>query len=169
MGFWPDFPQVENLIGAFSLGFGGFFIWDLSRSWNTPIVGWTGLFLYPTFPLLVSTLDSETLLYLALCLASFAFYALQRYMWTVIFVAFVVLTRTVAVLVPIILMVDYLWYQWKSGEKVKRLPWCAVILFLCIITPLYLFSWIYFGTPLPARLPTKQSQGIMPSVNDLPS
>ena len=140
MGFWPDFPQVANLIGAFSLAFGSFFIWDFSSSWNTPIVGWTGLFLYPTFPLLVSTLGSETLLYLALCLASFALYALQRYMWTVIFVAFAVLSRTNAVLVPIILMVDYLWYQWKSGEKVKRIPWCPVILFICIIIPLYLFS-----------------------------
>jgi hypothetical protein len=56
---WSDLPHLASLIGAFSLTLGGVFLWLLGRSWETPAVGWAGRFLYPTFPLLLTTLGSE--------------------------------------------------------------------------------------------------------------
>src|SRR5450759_412222 len=52
---WHDLPHLAVLLGAFSLALGGLFLWDLAHTWQAPLVGWSGLLLYPTFPLLVST------------------------------------------------------------------------------------------------------------------
>ena len=65
-------------------------------------VGWAGLLLYPTFPLLLGTLGSETPLYLAFCLSAFAFYARKKYSLTAICVALAVLTRPDGILVAFI-------------------------------------------------------------------
>ncbi len=151
----PDLPRTANLIGAVSLALGGLFLWDLSRTWKTPIAGWAALLLYPTFTLPAVTLGSETPLYIALCLGSFAFYARQRYYITAVFAALAVLTRPDGVLVPIVLGADYL-------LRIRRpVPWKAALLFLCLVVPWFVFAWVYFGYPLPATLVTKQQQGTM--------
>jgi len=105
---WSNLPQLANLIGAFSLALGGLFIWLLARSWKAPWIGWAGLLLYPTFPLVVSTLGSETPLYLAFCLGAFAFYAAKRYPLAALFSALAVLTRPDGALVPALLGLDYI-------------------------------------------------------------
>jgi hypothetical protein len=82
-----DLPHLANLIGALSLALGGLALWDLARTWKTPLVGWVGLLLYPSFSLLLTTLGSEMPLYLAFCLGAFAFYARQTYHLTALFIA----------------------------------------------------------------------------------
>jgi hypothetical protein len=152
---WPDLPHLANLLGAFSLALGGLFLWDLSHTWQAPLVGWSGLLLYPTFPLLVSTLGSETLLYLAFCLGAFAFYARQRYVLTAVCVGMAILTRPDGILVAFILVVHYLFW-------IRRpIPWLALGLFLGLTIPWFAFAWAYFGSPLPATLAVKQHQGAM--------
>jgi hypothetical protein len=152
---WPDLPHLANLIGAFSLAMGGLFLWDLAQTWQTPLVGWSGLLLYPTFPLLVSTLGSETLLYLAFCLGAFAFYARQRYLLTAVCVSLAILTRPDGVLVAFILVVHYF-------LRIRRhVPWLALTLCLGLTIPWFAFAWAYFGSPLPATLAVKQHQGAM--------
>ena len=152
---WPDIPHLANLIGAISIALGGLFLWDLGQSWKTPLVGWTGLLLYPTFPLLLSTIGSETPLYLAFCLGAFAYYARQRLTYVAIFSTLAILTRPDAVLVPVLLGIDYLVRQRKP------VPWNAILLFIILTVPWLVFSWVYFGSPLPATLATKQHQGLM--------
>ncbi|NUM49416.1 MAG: hypothetical protein HUU38_32350, partial [Anaerolineales bacterium] len=88
-----NLPRVANLIGAASLAAGALFLWDIARQWQEPRAGWVALALYPTFELLVRTLGSETPLYLALCLAAFAFYLRQKYTLTALLLAFAFLTR----------------------------------------------------------------------------
>jgi len=150
-----DLPRLANIIGVVSLALGGLFLWDLSRTWNTPIAGWTALLLYPTFTLPAVTIGSETPLYIALCLGAFMFYARRRYGITAAFAALAILARPDGVLVPIILGVDYL-------LRIRRpVPWKAVLLFFCMVVPWFVFAWIYFGHPLPATLATKQQQGTM--------
>lgn len=153
--FWSDLPKLANLLGALSLAVGAVLFWDLARTWKTPVVGYAALFLYPFFPLLLTTMGSETPLYLALCLGSFAAYARGNYTWTAIFSGLAVLTRPDGILVPIILALDYL-------IRIRRpIPWKAVIIFTVITIPWFIFAWIYFGTPLPVTLAAKQGQGSM--------
>jgi hypothetical protein len=153
--FWADIPPMANLIGAISLAVGALFLWDLATSWNTPVVGWVSLLLYPTFPLLLTTLSSETPVYLAFCLGAFASYSRSNYSLTAIFAALAILTRPDGVLVPVLLAADYL-------LRVREtIPWRAVIVFLALTLPWFIFSSIYFGSPLPVTLVAKQNQGTM--------
>jgi len=152
---WPDLPHLANLLGAFSLAIGALFLWELAHIWQVPWVGWCGLLLYPTFPLLVSTLSSETPLYLAFCLGAFAFYARQRYPLASVCVALAILTRPDGLLVALILAAHYfLWIR-------RPVPWLGLVLFLGLTVPWFAFAWVYFGSPLPVTLAVKQHQGAM--------
>lgn len=152
---WSDLPRLAILLSAFSLGLGGLFLWELARAWKTPLAGWTGLLLYPTFPLLLITLGSEMPLYLAFCLGTLVFYVRRRYHLTAAFAALAILTRPDSVLVPVILAAHYL-------LAVRRpIPWSSIVLLVSLILPWFIFAWIYFGSPLPATLAAKQYQGAM--------
>ena len=150
-----DLHQLANLLGIVSLAIGGLFIFDLARTWDAPIVGWTGILLYPTFPLLVSTLGSETSLYLALCLGSFAFYARKNYIAAGIFAALATLARPDGILILGILGFDYL------VRRKGPVPWKPLSIVFTILISWVVFAWIYFGTPLPVTLAAKQGQGLM--------
>jgi hypothetical protein len=154
---WSDLPRLAILIGAFSLGMGGLFLWELGRVWQSPMVGWTGLLLYPTFSLLLSTLGSETPLVLAFCLGIFVFYGQRRYHLTAIFTALAILTRPDAVLVAVILAVYHLVAVHRS------IPWSSLLLAGILTIPWFAFAWVYFGSPLPVTLAAKQHQGAMTS------
>lgn len=168
---WSDLPHLANLIGAFCLGLGGLALWDMAHSLGKPWAGWAGLLLYPTFPLLLTTLGSETLLYLALCLGAFAFYLRRRYLTTALCSVLAVLTRPDGALVALIWMGDYLvralrQRPWSSLRLARielgaLLPWRSVIVFVLLVLPWFLFAWAYFGSPLPATLAVKQHQGAM--------
>ena len=170
---------MATLVGALSLGVGALFLWDLAQSlqraqseplrqpfdnaqdkvqdeiWRIPGVGWAGLLLYPTFPLLVRTLGSETPLYLALILGTFAFYARRRYSLTALFATLAVLTRVDGLLIPAILGVDYLF-------RIRGpIPWKAVLSFVGLLLPWFAFAWGYYGSPLPVTLFAKRQQGVM--------
>jgi hypothetical protein len=153
--FWTDLPHLAILIGSFSLALGGLFLWDLAQTWQTPMVGWTALLLYPLFPMIVSTLGSETPLYLAFCLGTFAFYARKRYLLVAVFVSLAILARPDGILIAFILPAHFLLLERRS------IPWRTLILFLALTMPWFVFSWIYFGSPFPATLAVKQHQGAM--------
>lgn len=150
-----DIHSLATLIGVVSLILGGLLLFDLSRSWNSQLVGWTGLLLYTTFPLLASTLGSETPLYLTLCIAAYAFYARRNYGLTAVFAGLAALARPDGILVTLILVADYLLNRRGS------IPWRSVLIFAGIIAAWGSFAWIYFGSPLPVTLLAKQRQGAM--------
>jgi len=152
---WREIPMAANLIGALSIAAGALFLWDLAKTWETPLAGWTALLLYPTFPLLLATLGSEIPLYVALILGGFAGYARRRYNWAAVFAALAVLARPDGLLVPVLLGTHYL-----ITER-HPIPWRAVIIFAGLVLPWVVFSSFYFGSPIPATLATKQHQGSM--------
>lgn len=152
---WSDIPHLAVVIGAVSLLMGGLFLFSLSETWNRPWIDWAGLVLFPTFPLLVSTLGSEIPLYLALCLGAYAYYFRRQYTAAAGLSALASLARPDGVLVPAILGVDYFF---RGGRDI---PWKSVLLFAGILFPWLLFSWVYFGSPVPATLAAKQHQGSM--------
>ena len=152
---WPDLPRAANLIGAVSLAAGGILLWDLCRAWGKPVAGWICLALYPTFPLLLNTLGSETPLYLAFCIGAYTFYARRKYTLAALFSAFAVLARPDGIIVPALFALDYL-------LRMRRpIPWKAIGIFLAITFSWFAFAWIYFGSPIPATLAAKQHQGAM--------
>ncbi len=152
---WSDFPRLANLIGAFSLACGGLLLWKLAQTWGVPSSGRVALALYPTFPLLLSTLGSEAPLYLAFCLACIVCYAQKKYSLSGLFAALASLTRPDGMVVFSLLAIHYLiWVK-------RTIPWRALALFLAPILAWALFSWQYFGSPLPATLLAKQYQGTM--------
>lgn len=150
-----DIHGIAVGIGIISLALGGIFIFDLARSFDTPIVGWAGLLLYPTFPLVVSTLGSETPLYLALCLGAFALYARKNLLAAGIFGVLATLTRPDGLLVLGILGIDYLVRSRKS------IPWKPILVSSAVLITWIGFAWVYFGSPIPVTLAAKQQQGSM--------
>jgi hypothetical protein len=154
-GLHFDLPKVAVFLGAVSIVTGGLFLWFLAATWGNPRVGWAGLALYSTFPLIYATLGSETPLYITFCLGSLMFYARSKYNWTALFCALATLTRPDGVLVPVILVIEFLL------RAHRPVPWKSVFIFLGLTLPWFIFAWIYFGSPLPVTLAAKQRQGAM--------
>jgi len=104
---WGILPHLANLIGIFSLAAGGLLLWELAAIWKAPWAGWIGLLLYPFFPLAITSLGSETPLYIAFCLGAFVAYVRKRYCVTAVCAALAVLTRPDGLLVGMLLAVDF--------------------------------------------------------------
>jgi hypothetical protein len=162
---WPDLPALANLLGALSLAAGGFLIWDLADRQGQPLAGFAALLLYPTYALLVSTLGSETPLYLALGLGAMALYQRGKFTAMGAVLGAAVLVRGDGLLVAGIIGLDWLvrtWRETRSLPEVLRLvPWRAVVVFAGLVLPWVVFGTLYFGSPLPVTLASKQAQGIM--------
>lgn len=148
-------PRIAVLLGALSLASGGLVLWLIARFWQEPVVGWTALLLYPTFPLLLTTLGSETPLYLALCLGTFCGYLYRRYALASLLAALAVLTRPDAVILAIILAGHFVLLRREA------IPWKGPVILALILAVWALFAWSYFGSPIPVTLLAKQHQGTM--------
>jgi len=163
----PDIPLAANFLGVAGIALGAYFIWDLSQTWYAPWAGWVALLLYPWFPLLASTLGSETTLYIAVCLGSIAMYARRKFPVAAILAGLAVLLRADAILVAGLLAGDYLLRNVITGNRTTRekrfekFPWGSAIGFLLILLAWHGFAWYYFGSPLPVTLSAKQAQGMM--------
>lgn len=159
---WSDIPYLAVLIGAFSLAAAGLLLWDLMDSPGRTCARWTGLLFYPIFPLVASTLSSETPLYLALCLGALASYRRQHYRLVALSASLAALTRPDGLLIGFILGIHYIWShppsprQW--GRWFRDLPWQAVLIYLCIGLPWVVYAWVTYGSPVPVTLFAKQQQ-----------
>jgi len=151
---WPNLPALGNLLSALSLAGGGLFLWQLAQAWQTRVVGWVALVLYPTFPFLYTTFGGEMLFYNMLCLATIAWYARRRYALAALAGALALLARADAALLLVLLAAHYL--LWRRERSV---PWLPVSLFVAISGTWVAFAWWYFGSPIPATLAVKQHQG----------
>jgi hypothetical protein len=161
----PDLPRLANWIGALSLAFGGLFLWNLAQSWRFPIAGWAGLVLYPSSPVIVGTLGSETPLALALCLGSFAFYARKRYGLAALMAGLAVLTRWDCLLVPALLGLDFLLHYRLAApqekQALRRAGSGAILIFISFLLPWLIFLTLTFGSPIPDTLFVKQQQALL--------
>ncbi len=159
---WSDLPSLAVLIGALSLAVGGLLLWDLMDSPVQKHARWTGLLFYPIFPLVASTLSSETPLYLALCLGALASYQRQHYRLAALSASLAALTRPDGLLIGLILGIHYIWFhppslrQW--GKWFTSLPWQAVLIYLGIGLPWVAYAWGTYGSPIPVTLFAKQQQ-----------
>ena len=150
-----DIPKTATIIGAVCSGLSGLIFWDIARQWKMNIAGWAGLLLLPSFPLVASTISSETPLYIALALGALDGFTHRRYRLTALLAALLVLTRPDGIILPVLLVIFFLM------EKRGPIPRMAIGMFLMIILFWFGFAWIYFGSPIPVSLVAKQQQGIM--------
>ncbi len=100
-------------------------------------------------------------MYIAFCLGAFVAYVRKRYCVTAVCAALAVLTRPDGLLVGMILAVDFTIRYFRNRSSPSSIPWRAILLFLGILLPWFIFAWVYFGSPLPATLAAKQQQGAM--------
>jgi hypothetical protein len=159
--FWANLPRLSNLISALSLGLGGVFLYHIGQRWEESLAGIVAAVLFPFFPLMASTFGAETCFYVMLCLGAFALYASKHYGAAMALTALATLTRSDGVLVAAVLGAHFLITQ-------RRIPWRPMLLFALLIAPWYLFSWGYFGSPLPVTLAAKQHQGQMAISDSFP-
>lgn len=152
LGFDPH--SLTIFLGALSIASGALLIWQISKSLKSPCIGWMGLLFYPTFPLLLTTLGSETPLYLALCLGAIATFLNDRPLPGLALSALAILTRPDGLLVPLALLLHAILNK-------RRLPWKAGIAFVLILAPWQLYAWYTFGSPIPLTLFAKQSQATL--------
>jgi len=163
-GLWHNLPHLASALGAFSLAAGGLLFWDLGKAWKSPLVGWSGLLLYPTFPLVLSSLGSETPVYLMLVLGMYARYARGRMGWAAVLGALAILTRADALLPAALLGAAYLWShrsRLREARFWREQPWGWFAAAAGMLLGWHLFAWRYFGAPLPVTLAAKQAQGRM--------
>jgi hypothetical protein len=143
--FSLSLPQWANLVGAASLAAGALAMFDLARTLKAPVAGWAALALYPTFPLLVITIGSETPLMLALLLWAFAALARRRYGWMTALSALAALARLDALVGAAFLYALLLWRSpRRSLQQAARLA--------LLLVPWFVFAWGYFGSPIPLTL-----------------
>jgi MFS family permease len=167
LAFLPvPMPALANLIGVLSIALGAYILYQLAQTWRTPLAGWGALLFYPFFPLLLTTIGSETPLYLALCSASFLFYGRRSYTLTAVSAALATLARPDGILVPALIGLHFLFTILRESLPAhpplwRRIPWRAVLVFTVLLGVWFLFAWAYFGSPLPVTLAAKQSQGTM--------
>ncbi len=147
-----NLPAAANLLSAIFIALGAIALCDLGHSWNSFGVRWTSLLLYPTFPLILSTISSETPIYLAFVLGAFAFYARGRYNLSGLSVALATLLRPDGILIACVLGIHFVF------SKHRKIPWLAISLFVLTIGAWVAFAWLYFGSPLPVTLAAKQLQ-----------
>ncbi|NJN65829.1 MAG: hypothetical protein HC884_03490 [Chloroflexaceae bacterium] len=157
-----DIPLAGNVLGCISLALGGLAFWYLGKVWRTPLAGGVGLLLLPTSHLLMSTLGGEMPLVIALVLFGFLACAHQRIVWAAFLLALATLTRADGVLAAGSAGVSLLLTALTSPAPWGRL-WRTAgaygVLYALFIAPWFLFSWGYFGSPLPGTLAAKQYQG----------
>ncbi|HUF39911.1 MAG TPA: hypothetical protein VMN57_15405 [Anaerolineales bacterium] len=160
-----DIPATANLLGTFSLAVGGLLQWEIARRLELPAAGWAGLLLYPTTPLLVSTLGSETPIYLALCLGAVSLYLQKKYAAAGVFLSLAVLSRADALVLGALLAADWLIRAFRTTRSpaavIRSVPLKTLIAPVAVLLPWVLFGWLYFGSPLPATLAAKRAQGLL--------
>jgi len=165
--FFDDISKVAIGIGCVSLGVSGYLFWVLGKKLQLPVVGWVGLFLLPLFPLPITTISSETPLYLAFVLASIVMYISQKYFLTSIFCAVLIFLRPDGVLLAILLTLHWVLSRIKRlgiSGTLKDFKNVGIIPFLVFIILNIIFwgsIWLYFGSPIPVTLYAKQKQGLM--------
>lgn len=152
-----DIPRFSNALGAAGLALGGLLLWELGRAWRTPLAGLAGLLLYPIAPLLITTLGSETPLYLALILAGFLAYAHKRYAATAALLGLATLVRADGALAALAVAVAFL------AERRGPIPWRAAAIYAALVAAGLVLAQLYFGAPLPVTLAAKRRQGLLPA------
>ncbi len=160
----PDFHVLGGLLGAVSIGMGGWLLYELLPSRiSTPIRIWAGL-IYTLSSVLWLALGMETALWMTLVLAAIRLAQLERWLAAGLLIGLATLTRPDAALPGALLGLM------AVGTIVNRFNirtrwWQPLPAYaLAAIIPVVIFgvwAWATYGSPLPLTLGAKSAQAAL--------
>lgn len=149
--FFENTSLTSHIIGITALIFTCILIFLIFKEQNKSIVGLISIFFISIDPFIYLTYGMETLFYISLIVVSFFFYLTKKYNLTAIALALSCITRLDGFILAVIILGHYFL------EK-RKIPVKPILLFLIFYTPWFLFSIIYFGSPIPQTFFAKISQ-----------
>jgi hypothetical protein len=142
--FWDKLPQMSHLISFLSASLAGFLIFLVFRTRN-PILG---LFYIVCFPFILLDIGLETNFLIFLLALSLYLFDRERYLICAVIFALCFLTRQDSAIFIACMILIY-------GLKKGKIPQREFIVFIMIIAPWFIFSYLYFGSIFPATLQAK--------------
>jgi hypothetical protein len=151
---WADLPSLSNTLSALSLVLAAACLWGLAREQGQETAGLIAALLLTLTPLMLTTFGAETCLYVAWILGGLYAFSRSRLAWTAVLLALATMVRPDGLIVAAVVGVYHL-------LRHRTVPWRPVALYAGLIGLWVLGLWLYFGSPLPVTLLTKQQQGQM--------
>ena len=143
--FSDKLPQISHLISFISSSSAGFLIFLIFRTRN-PILG---LFCTVCFPFILLDIGLETNFLIFLFALSLYFFDKERYLPCAAVLAFCFLTRQDSAIFIACMILLY-------GLKEGRFPQREFLVFIIIVAPWFVFSYLYFGSVFPGTLQAKR-------------
>jgi hypothetical protein len=147
-------PVVANVVSALALVCAALVLVHWTRRRGQPVVGLVAALLLCASPLLLTTLGTEICLYLLLALFGFCAYDRDHWFLAAAALALATMVRPEGVLAVVAIGLSHL-------ARRQPVPWRALALYVALVGGWYGSLWIYYGSPVPVTLLTKQQQGQM--------
>lgn len=145
-------PIIGHLIGATSLWVIAFFSMKMFRETGLRVVPLIFPVLFLANPLLKNAVGMETFLTLALFILSLYLYSREKLFLLSAVCALAILSRPDSIILPFILMVDYV------IRKRRVPPWGPFAIFALVLILWVAFNYLYFRSVLPCTLSVKLGQ-----------
>lgn len=143
--FSDKLPQMSHLISFLSSSLAGFLIFLIFRTRN-PVLG---LFCTLCFPFILLDIGLETNFLIFLFVLSLYLFDKERYLMCAAMLALCFLTRQdSAIFIACMIFI----YSLKEGKFPQR----EFIVFIMIVAPWFIFSYLYFGSVFPGTLQAKR-------------
>lgn len=149
--FTTNIPLLSNWIGIASLWVGASLLVHMSDRFRQPLAGAVAGLLYVTCPLLWLSMGFEVPFYLALILAGYVLYFENRAVLAAVLLALAALTRPDGLVAAGVLLVHAVCNE-------RRFPWKPAAAYLLTLAPVLIGLTVYFGSPVPVTLATKNAQ-----------
>lgn len=149
---WDDLPALSNILSAFALVTSAALLLCFSASRGQRVPGMIAALLLSLSPLLVRTLGVETCFSVMLILGGFLAYDRSQDLLAAVLLALATMVRPDGVLAVVAIAFVHL-------SRRRPVPWRAATLYAALTGAWFLGLWLYFGSPLPMTLTTKQQQG----------
>jgi hypothetical protein len=129
----------------------GTIIFLFLKKFKIGVAAFAALF-YVLFPRVVvwSVSGMETSLYVLFIVLSLYFYFKDDFDLTSLFLGLTILTRMDGIILGLAILIDFIW-------RYKKIPLKIVLGSFAVVLPWLIFSFVYFGSPIPNSVPGKKA------------
>jgi hypothetical protein len=142
--FSQNLSAVSNGISFICGAVAGWFLFLVLKKDNIAV----GLFCAVCFPFVLFNIGLETNFLMLLFCISFYLFTRERYLLCSGILGLAFLTRQDSAIFILCMAIMYC-------AKERKVAWRELLVFLCVITPWFVFSYVYFGTLFPSSLDAK--------------